>query len=40
VLEDRDLAARLADAGRRVPGAGSEDEMVSGFLALYERLVA
>ncbi len=40
VLDDRDLAARLAEAGRRVPGAGSEEEMVSAFLALYERLVA
>jgi glycosyltransferase involved in cell wall biosynthesis len=40
VLDDRALAARLAEAGRRVPGAGSEDEMVSAFLALYDKLVA
>jgi glycosyltransferase involved in cell wall biosynthesis len=40
VLGDPDLAARLAEAGRRVPGAGSEDEMASAFLALYERLAA
>jgi len=33
------LAARLAEAGRRVPGAGSDDEMVSRYLALYDRLV-
>jgi glycosyltransferase involved in cell wall biosynthesis len=40
VLSDVDLAARLGEAGRRVPGAGSVDVMVSGFLALYEKLVA
>ena len=40
VLSDLDLAARLAEAGRRVPGAGSEEEMVSGFLALYDKLAA
>ena len=40
VLSDRELATRLAEAGRRVPGAGSEDEMVSAFLALYAKLVA
>ena len=40
VLEDRVLAARLGEAGRRVPGAGSEDELISSFLALYEKLVA
>ena len=40
VLADRELAARLAAAGREVPGAGSDDEMVSRFLALYDRLVA
>jgi glycosyltransferase involved in cell wall biosynthesis len=38
VLDDRALAARLAAAGRRVPGSGSEDELVAQFLALYERL--
>ena len=40
VLEDGELAARLAGAGRSVPGAGSDDEMVSAFLALYAKLVA
>ncbi|MGB2875030.1 MAG: glycosyltransferase [Gaiellaceae bacterium] len=40
VLDDRELAARLAEAGRRVPGAGSDAELVEGFLALYERLAA
>jgi glycosyltransferase involved in cell wall biosynthesis len=40
VLDDHALAARLAEAGRRVPGAGSEDELVAQFLALYERLAS
>jgi glycosyltransferase involved in cell wall biosynthesis len=40
VLDDSELAARLAEAGRRVEGAGSDDTMVAGFLALYERLAA
>jgi glycosyltransferase involved in cell wall biosynthesis len=40
ILEDRELAARLAEAGRRVEGAGSDRELVVRFLALYERLAA
>jgi glycosyltransferase involved in cell wall biosynthesis len=40
VLEDGELASRLADAGRRVEGAGSEQALVDGFLAIYERLAA
>jgi glycosyltransferase involved in cell wall biosynthesis len=40
VLDDPELAARLAAAGRRVEGAGSDDTMVAGFLAQYERLAA
>jgi glycosyltransferase involved in cell wall biosynthesis len=40
VLEDRELAAHLSAAGRRVEGAGSDEALVSGFLAVYERLVA
>ncbi len=38
VLDDPDLAARLAEAGRRVEGAGSVDALVAGFLRLYEGL--
>ena len=40
VLEDRELAARLSEAGRRVEGAGSDAALVAGFLAFYERLAA
>jgi glycosyltransferase involved in cell wall biosynthesis len=40
VLDDPDLAARLAEAGRRVEGAGSDKELVAAFLALYQRLAA
>ena len=40
VLDDSGLAARLAEAGKRVEGAGSDDALVAGFLALYERLAA
>lgn len=40
VLEDGELAARLAAEARRVPGAGSQEQMVADFLALYERLAA
>jgi glycosyltransferase involved in cell wall biosynthesis len=40
VLEDPELATRLSEAGRRVPGAGSDAELVEGFLAVYRRLVA
>ena len=40
VLEARELAARLSEAGRRVEGAGSDAALVAGFLALYERLAA
>ena len=38
VLDDRELAARLAEAGRRVEGAGSDEKLVAGFLRLYEGL--
>jgi len=40
VLEDRELAQRLSEAGRRVEGAGSDEALVAGFLAVYERLAA
>ena len=40
VLEDRELAARLSEAGRRVEGAGSDEALVAGFLQVYERLAA
>ena len=40
VLDDGELAARLSEAGRRVEGAGSDEALVAGFLAVYERLAA
>ena len=40
VLDEPELAARLAESGRRVEGAGSDVELVSRFLELYERLAA
>jgi glycosyltransferase involved in cell wall biosynthesis len=40
LLDDPELAARLSDAGRQVEGAGSDEALVAGFLALYERLAA
>jgi glycosyltransferase involved in cell wall biosynthesis len=40
VLDDRELAARLSEAGLRVEGAGSDAALVESFLALYERLAA
>ena len=40
VLDDRELAARLSEAGLRVDGAGSDAALVESFLALYERLAA
>jgi glycosyltransferase involved in cell wall biosynthesis len=40
VLDDPGLAGRLAEAGKRVEGAGSDTELVARFLALYERLAA
>ena len=40
VLDDLELAERLAESGRRVEGAGSDAELVSRFLELYERLAA
>jgi len=40
VLDDSELAARLAEAGKRVEGAGSDDALVAGFLALYEKLAS
>ena len=40
VLDDRELAARLSEAGRKVEGAGSDEALVAGFLALYARLAA
>jgi glycosyltransferase involved in cell wall biosynthesis len=38
VLDDPRLAARLAEAGRHVEGAGSDAKLVEGFLRLYEGL--
>ena len=38
VLDDPALGRRLAEAGRHVDGAGSEDKMVARYLALYEDL--
>ena len=38
VLDDPELAARLAEAGRKVEGAGSDEQLVAGFLRLYEGL--
>ena len=38
VLDDPELAARLAASGRRVEGAGSDASLVAGFLRLYEGL--
>ncbi len=38
VLDDPGLAARLAGAGRKVEGAGSDEKLVEGFLRLYEGL--
>jgi hypothetical protein len=40
VLDDPELAARLAAAGRQVEGAGSDERLVERFLELYERLAA
>jgi glycosyltransferase involved in cell wall biosynthesis len=40
VLDDDALARKLAEHGRQVDGAGSEQRMVEEFLALYEKLVA
>ena len=40
VLDDPELAARLAAAGKQVDGAGSDRELVARFLELYERLAA
>jgi glycosyltransferase involved in cell wall biosynthesis len=40
LLTDRELAARLAEAGRHVEGAGSDRALVESFLRLYERLAA
>jgi glycosyltransferase involved in cell wall biosynthesis len=38
VLDDPQLSARLAEAGRKVEGAGSDEKLVDGFLRLYEGL--
>jgi glycosyltransferase involved in cell wall biosynthesis len=38
VLNDRALADRLAESGRRLAGRYTEEAMVEQFLALYERL--
>jgi glycosyltransferase involved in cell wall biosynthesis len=40
VLDDPKLAARLSQAGKQVDGAGSDEELVAGFLAIYEKLAA
>jgi len=40
VLDDPDLSARLAAAGKQVDGAGDDRRLVERFLELYERLAA
>jgi glycosyltransferase involved in cell wall biosynthesis len=40
VLDDPELAARLALAGKHVDGAGNDRRLVERFLELYERLAA
>ncbi|MET0607986.1 MAG: glycosyltransferase, partial [Gaiellaceae bacterium] len=40
VLDDPELAARLAAAGKHVDGAGNDRRLVERFLELYERLAA
>jgi glycosyltransferase involved in cell wall biosynthesis len=40
ILDNRELAARLSEAGLRVEGAGSDKALVESFLSLYERLAA
>jgi glycosyltransferase involved in cell wall biosynthesis len=40
VLDDPELAGRLAAAGKEVEGAGSDQRLVERFLELYERLAA
>lgn len=40
VLDDPELGARLAAAGKHVDGAGSDERLVVRFLELYERLAA
>jgi glycosyltransferase involved in cell wall biosynthesis len=40
VLDDSELAARLAAAGKHVDGAGNDSRLVERFLKLYERLAA
>lgn len=40
VLGDRELAARLAAAGKQVEGAGSDERLIERFLELYEKLAA
>lgn len=40
VLDDPELAVRLAAAGKQVEGAGSDDRLIERFLELYERLAA
>jgi glycosyltransferase involved in cell wall biosynthesis len=39
VLEDDSLARQLSEAGLRVAAAHTEERMVDGFLALYDRLL-
>jgi hypothetical protein len=40
VLDDPELAARLAAGGKHVDGAGDDRRLVERFLELYERLAA
>ena len=40
VLDDPDLAARLAEGGRALAAANSEDVMIRRYLELYEVLLA
>lgn len=38
VLDEPELGARLAAAGKQVEGAGSDEQLIARFLELYERL--
>jgi glycosyltransferase involved in cell wall biosynthesis len=40
VLDDPELGARLAAAGKHVDGAGSDEQLIARFLELYEKLAA
>jgi glycosyltransferase involved in cell wall biosynthesis len=40
LLDDPVLARRLGDGGRRVEGAGSDEQLIARYLKLYEKLAA